>query len=194
MIYDDAAAHMGAPAFPDDAPIERAGTHLGLLLAWCFSRGWAGEVHISTRPEAVDAVVSGDMGGTEFLFAHCTGALRDQDVTPEAAAFLAKYCTGNGAFWLDYIRLVGAPYRHAESEVDGPAFEAMINARYAAHARPRRKRREGESLDRFRDSDEARRARGDPDAPPVIPWRETGFGMVVLGAGLVMSIAKSCGG
>ena len=195
VIYDDAAAHLSMAAFPDGAPVELAGTHMGLLLGWCFEMGWAGDVHLDARPEAIDAVLAGDILGADFVFAHCAGALRDEDVAQEARAFLAAYCADDGVFWSDYVGLVGGvPYQTVEEDVDRAAFDAMVDARYDAHVQAALQEKEGGSLTRFRQSDEAKRANGDRNAAPVIPFRETGWGVALFGVGLLLFVAKNCQG
>ena len=64
MKYDDASWHYGGN-FPAGQPDEHGGTHIALFLKWCFSKGWAAELHRDEAPETVARVISGELSLNE---------------------------------------------------------------------------------------------------------------------------------
>ena len=90
MKYDDASWHYGGE-FPSESPQEYGGTHIGIFLRWCFTKGWAGELHTTEEKDNVEAVIHGRMSGTEFLFKYCDGKFTDEDLTDEGNAFASSY-------------------------------------------------------------------------------------------------------
>lgn len=58
-------------------------------------KGWAGELHTSEENDDVEAVVRGEMSGTDFLFKYCDGKFTDEDLTDEGNAFAAFYYDSN---------------------------------------------------------------------------------------------------
>ena len=95
MKYDDASWHSGGD-FPEMSPEEYGGTHIALFLKWCFIKGWCGDIHSSDSQQDVDAVISGRLDATEFLFKYCDGKLTDEDFSNEGNAFAEKYYGDNG--------------------------------------------------------------------------------------------------
>ena len=118
MLFIDSATHLARDEFPEDVPIAHAAVHIGLLLRWCFARGWVGDRH---APNDADAIVAGERSAAQYVLDQCGGA-----------------------------------------------------------------------LSRFRSSDDAKRARGEPDAPPVVPWRRTGFGLVAIAAFALLRGFQNC--
>ena len=59
MKYDDARWHFGGE-YPKDSPQEFGGTHIGLLLKWCFIKGWAGMLHLEENRQDVEKVIRGE--------------------------------------------------------------------------------------------------------------------------------------
>lgn len=90
MKYDDASWHFGGE-FPPESPQEYGGTHIGVFLRWCFMKGWAGELHTKEEYDAVQAVVRGEMSGTDFLFKYCDGKLTDEDLNDDGNKFASSY-------------------------------------------------------------------------------------------------------
>ena len=91
MKYDDASWHYGGDEFPTESPDEFGGPHIGIFLRWCFLKGWAGELHTAENSEEVEAVICGDMTGTDFLFKNCDGKFTDEDLTDPGNAFASSY-------------------------------------------------------------------------------------------------------
>ena len=127
--YDDASWHSGGD-FPAVSPDEFGGTHIGLYLRFCFTKGWAGELHTDDEPEAVAAVVNGDMPGTDFLFRYCDGKFTDEDLNDHGNAVTSKYYGANGHYLGDYAACFGDQmYVAAESAHDFALFTEMVEER-----------------------------------------------------------------
>ncbi|MEW6711523.1 MAG: hypothetical protein AB1403_17000 [Candidatus Riflebacteria bacterium] len=90
MAYDKIKWHADGE-FPDDVPQENAGTHIGMFLAWCFQQGWAGKFHLENEPEAVKAVIDGNMTGRRFLETYCDGTFNEEDLNEEGNTFAENY-------------------------------------------------------------------------------------------------------
>lgn len=90
MKYDDASWHYGGE-FPSESPQELGGTHIGIFLRWCFMKGWAGELHATEEKDDVEAVIRGEMSGTDFLFKYCDGKFTNEDLTDDGNAFASSY-------------------------------------------------------------------------------------------------------
>lgn len=130
MKYDDASWHYGGN-FPKGSPQEYGGTHIALLLKWCFVKGWAGEVHMQENPEDVERVRTGQKSATEFFFQWCDGKFTDEDLTKEGNAFLHSYYGENDKYTGDYARAFGnLMYVAPESDHDFSKFSRMIESRY----------------------------------------------------------------
>lgn len=54
-------------------------------------KGWAGELHTEEENDAVQAVVRGEMSGSDFLFKYCDGKLTDEDLNDEGNNFASTY-------------------------------------------------------------------------------------------------------
>lgn len=129
MKYDDASWHYEGE-FPSNSPDQYGGTHIGLYLRYCFTKGWAGELHIDEEPEAVDAVIKGTMTGTEFFFKYCDGKFTDEDLNDEGNAFTAEYYGENGYFLGDYAaHFEDLMYVAPESQHDFAKFSKMVDER-----------------------------------------------------------------
>ena len=126
MKYDDASWHYEGN-FPADQPTEHGGTHIALFLEWCFSRGWAGELHTEEEPEAVTHVAAGRLPATEFLFKYCDGKFTDDDLNDEGNSFASKYYGADGLYLDDYEEHFGAQmYVAPEAEHDFARFSTML--------------------------------------------------------------------
>ena len=129
MKYDDASWHYGGN-FPTDQPQEHGGTHIALFLKWCFVKGWAGSLHTEEQPDAVAAVISGDLSATEFLFKYCDGKLTDEDFNEIGNSFSAKYYGDDGLYLEDYSQAFGEQmYLAPEAAHDFGRFSAILDAR-----------------------------------------------------------------
>jgi hypothetical protein len=130
--YDDASYHSGGD-FPEDSPQEYGGTHIGLFLRYCFTKGWAGDLHTSEAPGAVQAVIDGTLSGTEFLEHYCDDKLTNEDFTDEGNAFAMKYYGNDGYYLDDYAEHFGdLMYTASEAEHDFTKFTQMVDQRIAS--------------------------------------------------------------
>lgn len=89
MLYDDATSDT-IGVVPAHVSAERAATHIGLFLRYCFQRGWASALH-KGRGGFVEDVIIGKMTGTEFLLRFCDGALTDREFNVDGNAFVSWY-------------------------------------------------------------------------------------------------------
>lgn len=132
MKYDDASWHYGGE-FPDGSPNEYAATHIALFLKWCFSKGWAGELHSSAQPEAVEQVLSGTLTATDFFMKYCDEKLTNEDLNAEGNSFAEKYYGEDGLYLSDYAENFSEHmYVVPEQGHDYAKFEAMLNRRLKA--------------------------------------------------------------
>ena len=130
MKYDDASSHYGGE-FPETSPQEYGGTHIALLMRWCFQQGWASSLHAEDSPMAVDSVIRGTLSSTRFLFDHCDGKFTEEDVAAKARPFLRWYYGDEGPYLDDYVHHFAAlMYLAPESAHDWPTFERMVAARF----------------------------------------------------------------
>lgn len=130
MKYDDASWHSGGN-FPKHQPEENGGTHIALFLKWCFIKGWAGELHLEEVPEAVAAVVSGELPATEFLFKYCDGKFTDEDLNEKGNAFAMQYYGDEGLYLDDYAVAFGdLMYVASEGAHDFAKFSSIVEARF----------------------------------------------------------------
>jgi hypothetical protein len=128
--YDDASWHSGGN-FPDSSPDEYGGTHIALFLRWCFTRGWAGELHLDEESDDIDRVARGRLRATDFLFKNCDGKLTDQDLNEEGNAFAKQYYGEEGLYLQDYADHFGdLMYVAPEEDHDFEAFSSLLESRY----------------------------------------------------------------
>ena len=128
MKYDDASWHYGGD-FPKDSPKEFGATHIGLLLKWCFKKGWAGDLHTEEEPSAVQAVIDDKETGTSFLLKYCDEKLTNEDFNEEGNAFLLWYY--ERYYVSDYAETFeDQMYLSPESEHDYKKFAGMAEKRY----------------------------------------------------------------
>lgn len=130
MKYDDAAWHSDGQ-FPDDSPPEYGGTHIGLLLKWCFLKGWAGDIHRQDNADDLRQVLDGKMTGTEFLFRNCDGQFTDEDLNEAGNAFISAYYADDGPYLGDYVEaFADLMYIADEREHDFRKFKEIVDRRY----------------------------------------------------------------
>lgn len=82
------------------------------------------------EPEAVAAVISGDLSATEFLFQYCDGKLNDAMLSDEGNAFAQQYYGEDGLFYLDFaLCFPGSLYVVPEAAHDFKKYSALLDAR-----------------------------------------------------------------
>jgi hypothetical protein len=134
--YDDASWHYNEK-FPKDSPRELSGTHIALLLKWCFVKGWAGDLHLRENPSDVEALRHGNKSATEFLFQWCDGKFTDEDLSETGNAFISKYYGKGGAYFIDYATKFGdLMFVAPEGAHDFDVFSSMAEARYKSYVNP----------------------------------------------------------
>ena len=132
MKYDDASWHYGGE-FPAGSPQEFGGTHIGLLLRWCFMKDWAGELHLEDAHHDIELVKRGEKSGTDFLFQWCDGKFTDEDLNEVGNAFVGFYYGKGGAYLGDYAEhFARQMYVASEAQHDFQTFSAMVDRRYTA--------------------------------------------------------------
>jgi len=131
MKYDDASWHYNE-SFPKDSPQDFSGTHIAILLKWCFLKGWAGELHINENPDDVEKVINGTKSATDFFFQWCDGKFTDEDLTAEGNAFVSDYYENH--YTGDYAGLFADKMFVApESEHDLKKMFELIDMRYSKY-------------------------------------------------------------
>jgi len=129
MKYDDASWHYGG-TFPSNSPQEYGGTHIALFLKWCFTKGWAGDLHLQEEPEDTRKVINGTMPANEFLFKYCDGKLTNEDFNSAGNAFAEKYYGDDGLYLHDYSKqFKDLMYIAPESAHDFNKYAAMMDSR-----------------------------------------------------------------
>jgi len=126
--FDRADWYSGDLRYPRDLPPEAAGTHIGMFLAWAILRR-----RISARHEpGVLAVRRRTATGRDYLFAACEGALREEDLDEEGAAFARVYYQdGHGnirrdGYLADYERVLGGELKDLYRVADTwPNFDLL---------------------------------------------------------------------
>lgn len=130
MKYDDVSWHYGSDGFPKDGPEEYGATHMGLFLKWCFIQGWAGALHMRDEPEAVQAVIAGELSGTAFVLTYCDGKLTNLSFNAEGNAFAEKYYGDQGLYLQDYQKhFASHEYSSPESAHDFAEFSSILDGR-----------------------------------------------------------------
>jgi len=132
MKYDDASWHYDGD-FPTDSPRELGGTHIALFLRWCFSKGWAGLIHLETDQDLVIRVAEGRSRATDFLFKYCDGQLGSDDLSDEGNEFAEQYYGPDGLYMADYGNKFGTLiYVVPEEGHDYRAYSRMLDKRLAS--------------------------------------------------------------
>ena len=92
VIYDDAAYHLGAPAFSSKRlNPHHGGTHIGMYLAWIILNRLESFQLRQKAATAVEDVRGKQMTGRDFLFTHCQGRLTNDLLSKEAQSFTEFY-------------------------------------------------------------------------------------------------------
>lgn len=133
---DDAKWHSESEVFPDDAPPENGGTHIGIFLAWLVQHELVSETLKTKHGEAVAAVKERTKTGRELLFSCLDGVLSMEDVSDEAQPFTKEYLTGDGDYFEDFDKVLGEEHVSLYNVEDNwSCYEVMsrtIDRRYAA--------------------------------------------------------------
>jgi hypothetical protein len=133
MKYDNASWHNG-DAFPSTSPERFGGTHIALMLRWCFQKGWAGEPHNENSKRDLERLLRGELSGTEYLFTWCDGKFTERNLNAEGNAFM-RYYYKSGTYLQDYEERFGDKlYVAGEDQHDFAEFSEMVEARYRAFA------------------------------------------------------------
>jgi hypothetical protein len=139
MKYDDASWHYGGK-FPKDSPETFGGTHIALLLKWCFMKGWAGTLHVQENEDDVNRLRSGAKQATDFLFQWCDGKFTSEDLNEEGNAFIGVYYGKGGEYLNDYATTFSKQmYVAAEAEHDFKLFSGMVDRRYKSYLKSTRR-------------------------------------------------------
>lgn len=135
MKYDDLGWHQNDD-FPDDSPGEYAGTHIALIMKWCFIKGWVGDIYLEDKKarEDVEKVVSGKMRAIDFLLYWGDGKLFSDSFTEEGNQFLSFYY-GSNRYFDDYVSLFGEKlFLSSEEEHDFDLLADVIEERFKKFA------------------------------------------------------------
>lgn len=139
MKYDDAKWHSGGK-FPNGSPASYGGTHIALLLRWCFLKDWAGALHLAENSDDVEQVKRGELPATDFLFKCCDGKFTDEDLNADGNAFIESYYGPQGKYLGDYARTFQAlAYVAEEQRHDFVLFSKMVQSRYDDFLGPARR-------------------------------------------------------
>lgn len=129
MKYDDPSWHHNE-SFPPDSPEEYSWTHIALFMKWCFTKGWAGQLHLEDDPEEVQQVIDGTLSAAEFFIKYGGGKLIDECFNAEGNAFAEKYYGDDGLYLDDYREHFGdLMYEAPESAHDFEKFSEILEAR-----------------------------------------------------------------
>lgn len=93
MAYDRSDWHDA-----DDLPEGSGGTHIGMFLAWAFSRGMAGDFHREESDADLKRLARREITGREFLIEACDEKLWEDDLNDEGNALAADYYDHKSAF------------------------------------------------------------------------------------------------
>ncbi len=130
MKYDDASWHSG-DGFPENSPAEYSGTHIAIFMKWCFSKGWAGELHTLEEPDAVQRVIEGNLSATDFFFKYCDGKLTDEDFNEEGNKFASQYYGDDGLYFSDFADLFDELiFESPEDSFDLKILSEVMESRY----------------------------------------------------------------
>lgn len=129
MKYDDASWHYGGE-FPANSPDEFGATHIAMFLRWCFTKGWAGALHLEEEPEDTQKVIDGTLSATEFFMQYSDGKLTSDDFNDQGNAFAQKYYGDDGLYLSDYAEHFGdLMYVAPENAHDFGKFASMLESR-----------------------------------------------------------------
>ncbi len=90
MAYDRADWHYGGD-YPEGLPLENAGTHIGLFLAWIIKNNLEGEFHQKESCENLIKVRNEEISGRDFLIDMCDEKFWEEDLSEEGQSFTNHY-------------------------------------------------------------------------------------------------------
>jgi len=90
VAYDRADWHYGGD-YPEDLPLENAGTHIGLFLAWIIKNNLEGEFHQKESCESLIKVRNEEISGRDFLIKMCDEKFWEEDLNEEGQSFTNHY-------------------------------------------------------------------------------------------------------
>lgn len=138
MKYDDASWHYGGD-FPPDLPPEFGATHIAMFMAWAFTRGYTGAIHLEDADSArdVERIKSRSMDPREFLIRRCDEKLTHHDLNEEANRFTQAYYSAS--YFADLEETFGSDsYDIANSWENYDRIAAVLDRRFqewrASHA------------------------------------------------------------
>ncbi|MDO4430619.1 MAG: hypothetical protein Q4B95_04885 [Lonepinella koalarum] len=77
--------------YPSELPTQNAGTHIGMFLAWAFSNGLIGELHLEEYQDELKKLAERKITGVDFLIDLCDEKLWDEDFDDIGAEFAVDY-------------------------------------------------------------------------------------------------------
>jgi len=98
MAIDRMDWHYGEDNYPKDLPPENGGTHIGMYLAFVFSQGMAGEIHVEESINSLEKLKRREITGLDFLIHECDEKFWDEDLNEEGEAFTLDYYQQDSAF------------------------------------------------------------------------------------------------
>lgn len=141
---DDASWHIGSidENLSEEDRWDLATTHMGLLVRWCFLRGFEvteeedfGEIIDDRERNLLKRVKTGESTGTQYL-----GSVNDYKLTSDLFSatirpFLWAYCRKEPMqFLIDYDRIFGPDvYRCRERDFDFSLFCKMMDERLSEY-------------------------------------------------------------
>lgn len=87
--------HFLAEAFPEGGPQEKAGTHIGMYLAWIINNNLIGELYIDECMTEIGMVKERIITGRTFLINECDFCLTEEEFNDEGLAFTLYYYSDN---------------------------------------------------------------------------------------------------
>ena len=132
--YDDASWHSGGD-FPDDLPPEAGATHIGMFLAWAWSRGLVGDLHITDFPDGLELLRNRTLTPGQLALQACDGKLTVEDLDDLGNAFARDYLESEDAtYFADYEATLGQDvptlYHVADTWANFDKLRPVIDQRF----------------------------------------------------------------
>ena len=87
--------HFLAEEFPEGAPQEKAGTHMGVYIAWIINNDLIGELYSDECAAEIGMVKERIITGRIFLINECDFCLTEEEFNDEGLAFTLYYYSDN---------------------------------------------------------------------------------------------------
>ncbi len=108
MKYDDASWHYGGD-FPKGLPIESAGTHIGMYVAWCLLNNLAGEIHTVDFPNELNMLRAKSVTPGKWFMEHCDEKFTDEELNEKGNYFTQHFYAPDEAPYLEaYEKVLGS--------------------------------------------------------------------------------------